>query len=196
MVVEIHPATGERFPDLAQILAPRRKDAPACWCLTYRVTSSEFNSLKGKERPNRLRALCEQANAPGVIAYVDGIPAGWCAFGPRTEMGRLQRSRTIPQIDDRPVWSIVCFVVRAAYRRQGLTHQLLQAAIAYARSKDVQTLEAYPIETRGTRVSAAFAFVGTTSLFEAAGFRKVKETTARSGGLPRWIVRLDVNDIE
>jgi GNAT superfamily N-acetyltransferase len=129
MVVEIHPATGERFPDLAQILAPRRKDAPACWCLTYRVTSSEFGSLKGEDRPNRLRALCEQENAPGVIAYVDGTPAGWCAFGPRTEMGRLQRSRTIPQIDDRPVWSIVCFVVRAPYRRQGLAHQLLQSAL-------------------------------------------------------------------
>ncbi|MDP9365470.1 MAG: GNAT family N-acetyltransferase [Chloroflexota bacterium] len=196
MVVEIHPATGERFPDLAQILAPRRKDAPACWCLTYRVTSSEFGSLRGEDRPTRLRALCEQENAPGVIAYVDGVPAGWCAFGPRNEMGRLQRSRTIPQIDDRPVWSIVCFVVRAAYRRQGLTHQLLKSAIAYARSRGVQTLEAYPIESGGTRVSAAFAFVGTTSLFEAAGFRKVKETAARSGGLPRWIVRLDVNDVE
>lgn len=196
MVVEIHPATEERFPDLAQLLAPRRKDAPACWCLTYRVTSSEFSSLKGADRPNRLRALCARENAPGVIAYVDGIPAGWCAFGPRTEMGRLQRSRTIPQVDDRPVWSIVCFVVKAAYRKQGLTHQLLHTAIAYARSKGVQTLEAYPIETGGTRVSAAFAFVGTTSLFEAAGFQKVKETTARSGGLPRWIVRLDLSDIE
>ncbi len=196
MVVEIHPATGERFLDLAQILAPRRKDAPACWCLTYRVTSSEFGSLRGEDRPTRLRALCEQENAPGVIAYVDGVPAGWCAFGPRNEMGRLQRSQTIPQIDDRPVWSIVCFVVRAAYRRQGLTHQLLKSAIAYARSRGVQTREAYPIESGGTRVSAAFAFVGTTSLFEAAGFRKVKETAARSGGLPRWIVRLDVNDVE
>ena len=103
MVVEIHPATGDRFQDLAQILGPRRKDAPACWCLYYRVTSSEFRSLTGEDRPNRLRALCEQENAPGVIAYVDGIPAGWCAIGPRTEMGRLQRSRTIPKLDDRPV---------------------------------------------------------------------------------------------
>lgn len=196
MVVEIHPATGERFPDLAKILAPRRKDAPACWCLTYRVTSSEFGLLRGEDRPNRLRALCDREDAPGAIAYVDGIPAGWCAFGPRSEMGRLQRSRTIPRIDDRPVWSIVCFVVRAAYRRQGLTHQLLRSAIAYARSRGVQTLEAYPIESGGTRVSAAFAFVGTTSLFEAAGFRKVQETAARSGGLPRWIVRLDLNEVE
>jgi GNAT superfamily N-acetyltransferase len=195
MVVEIYPVIAERFPDLAQILAPRRQDAPACWCLSYRVTSSKFGSLKGEDRPNRLRSLCEQENAPGVIAYVDGIPAGRCAFGPRSEMGRLERSRTIPRIDDRPVWSIVCFVVKADYRRQGLTHQLLQSATAYARSKHVQTLEAHPIEPRGTRVSAAFAFVGTTSLFEAAGFRKVGETTARSGGLPRWIVRLDVNDI-
>lgn len=195
MSVEIHPATGERFPDLEQILAPRRRDAPACWCLTYRLTSSEFNSLRGEERPNRLRALCEQENAPGVIAYVDGVPAGWCAFGPRSEMGRLRRSRTILPVDDQPVWSIVCFVVKAGFRRQGLTHNLLHAAIAYARSRGVPTLEAYPIEKDGTRVSGAFAFVGTTSLFEAAGFQKVRGTTARSGGLPRWIVRLNLVDV-
>ncbi len=194
MVVEIHPATEARFPDLTQILGPRCPDAPACWCLSYRLTSSEFRTLQGKDRPNRLRALCAQPDTPGVIAYVDGTPAGWCAFGPRAAMGRLQRSRTIPQVDDRPVWSLVCFVVRAPYRRQGLAHQLLAAVVAYARRKGVQTLEAYPIEAEGTRVSAAFAYVGTTSLFEAAGFHRVRETTARSGGRRRWIMRLELTD--
>lgn len=192
MAVEIHPATVDRFDDLARIVGPSKPGAPACWCLSWRVTSSEFNSLTGEDRPNRLRAFCEGESAPGVIAYVDGEPAGWCAFGPRSEMGRLQRSRTIPKVDDQPVWSIVCFVVRAPYRRQGLSHRMLRAAINYARSKGVQVLEGYPVDTGGGRINGTFAYVGTTSLFEAAGFRKMMETSARSGGLPRWIVRLDL----
>lgn len=191
--VEIHPATADRFADLTQILGPGRADVPACWCLYYRVTSSEFSSLRGKERPDRLRELCEQDNAPGVIAYVDGSPAGWCAFGPRSEMGRLQRSRTIQKLDDVPVWSIVCFVVRAGYRRQGLAHQLLDAAVTDARSRRVPALEAYPVESGPGRISSAFAYVGTTSLFEAAGFRRVEQARSRSGGRARWIVRLPLD---
>jgi len=193
MGVEIHPATGERFPDLAQLLAPTKPEAPACWCLTYRVTSAEFGALRGEDRPNRLRQLCERDIAPGVIGYDDGVPAGWCAFGPRSEMGRLQRSRTIPRIDDKPVWSVVCFVVRAGHRRQGMAHRLLDAAVHYARSIGVETMEGYPVETDGARISAAFAYVGTTSLFETAGFVKVAETSSRTSGMSRWIVRLDLD---
>jgi GNAT superfamily N-acetyltransferase len=192
MMIEVHPASGDRFDDLSSILAPKRPDAPACWCLTYRLTSSEFNSLRGQERPDRLRRLCEQDIAPGVIAYVDGEPAGWCAMGPREEMGRLRRSRTIQRLDDLPVWSIVCFVVKVGYRKQGLSLHLLQGAIDYAASLDVGMLEAYPIETDGQRVGSTFAFVGTTNLFASAGFTSVQETTARSGGKPRWIMRRPV----
>lgn len=192
--VKIVPAIAARFPDVAEILRPRRRDAPACWCLTYRLTSVEFGKLKGEARPAALRALCERDDAPGVIAYVDGVPAGWCAFGPRSEMGRLQRSRTIPPVDDRPAWSVVCFVVRAPFRRQGLAHRLLESAVSYARSRGVELLEAYPVEAHGTRISSSFAYVGTTALFESAGFSKVVETTARSGGLLRWVMRKELTD--
>jgi GNAT superfamily N-acetyltransferase len=193
MAMTFEPATADRFDDIAQLLAPRQPDAPACWCLTYRVTSGEFNALRGADRPNRLRGLCERTPSPGLIAYVDGVPAGWCAFGPRTEMGRLQRSRTIPLVDDRPVWSVVCFVVRPGYRRRGLAHRMLDAAVAYATSQHVQMLEGYPVEPDGTRISAAFAYVGTTSLFAAAGFTKVMPTTSRSGGHTRWVMRRELS---
>ena len=119
-MIAVHPATLERFADIASLLAPRNENAPACWCLTYRLTSSEFSALRGKERPAALQALCARETAPGVLAYIDGLPVGWCALGPRSEMGRLQRSRTIPLVDDLPVWSIVCFVVRPGFRRRGI----------------------------------------------------------------------------
>jgi GNAT superfamily N-acetyltransferase len=154
------------------------------------VTSSEFKALRGAQRPARLKEFCRGEYAPGVIAYVDGTPAGWCAFGPRDEMGRLRRSRTIQRVDDAPVWSVVCFVIRVGYRRQGLAHELLSGAVEYARSVGVTTMEGYPVDNQGARISGAFAYVGTMSLFESAGFVRVAETRARSGGIARWIVRL------
>ena len=41
-------------------------------------------------------------------------------------------------------------------------------------------------------IDSTFAYVGTTDRFEAAGFRRVAETGARSAGLPRFVMRLDL----
>jgi GNAT superfamily N-acetyltransferase len=84
-----------------------------------------------------------------MLAYMDDTVVGWCALGPRSEMGRLQRSRTIPVVDDRPVWSIVCFVVRAGYRHKGVARALLDGTIGYARDCGVVALESYPVDTNG-----------------------------------------------
>ena len=72
-------------------------------------------------------------------------------------MPRLARSRTIPTVDDRPVWSIVCFVVRVGYRRRGVARALLDGAVAYARAEGAVGLEAYPIDPAGERVDVASA---------------------------------------
>ncbi|ROR65366.1 GNAT family N-acetyltransferase [Agrococcus jenensis] len=188
--IAVHPATADRFDDLAAILAPRNPDAPACWCLSYRVPGAEFNALAGADRPARLRRYAEEGTPPGVIAYVGGEPAGWCSVSPRSSHHRLTRSRTIPAVDDVPVWSIVCLVVRPGFRRQGLGHALLAGAVEFARSRRAPMLEAYPIESGDERISTALAYVGTTSLFEAAGFERVVKTSSKSGGRERWLMRL------
>lgn len=192
VTLRVEPATEDRFGDVAALLAPRRLDAPACWCLTYRVTSSEFNRLRGEERPARLRSFFQGELAPGVIAYDGELPVGWCAFGPRTEMGRLQRSKTIPQVDERPVVSVVCFVVRADHRRQGVVRTMLEAAMDYLRTQEVQTVEAYPIDNDGRKISSAFAYVGTVALFESCGFEKAVITSSTSSGMPRWVMRKEL----
>jgi GNAT superfamily N-acetyltransferase len=129
-----------------------------------------------------------------MLAYVQDAPAGWCGFGVRDQMGRLVRSRTIPQVDEVQVWAIFCFTVRVGYRRLGLARALLDGVIEYAREHGAPALEAYPVDPGGRRIHGTAAYVGTTSMFEEAGFQRVTETEARSARLPRWLVRIDLGE--
>ncbi|MBD8044934.1 GNAT family N-acetyltransferase [Arthrobacter sp. Sa2BUA2] len=190
---EVHPATVDRFDDLTAILSPQNPAAAACWCLSYRIPPQEFRALTGEERPARLRRYAEDGVPPGVIAYVDGEPAGWCSVSPRASHSRLAHSQTIPAVDDVPAWSVVCLVIRPEFRRRGMAHQLLGGAVSYARSQGAPVLEAYPIDPQGERISAAFAYTGTTELFEAAGFQRIVPTTSTSGGKMRWLMQLSLD---
>lgn len=192
MTVDIHPATADRFDDVASLLAPKTPGAGACWCLSPRLASSELSSLGAEGRPGRMRQLCGEDPPPGLLAYLEGEPVGWCAVGPRASMGRLTRSRTIQRVDDLPVWSVICFVVKAGHRRRGVATRLLQEAVAFAASRGAPVIEGYPVDAEGSRINTTLAFVGTTALFEKAGFERIAETKATSAGRTRWIMRRDL----
>jgi GNAT superfamily N-acetyltransferase len=125
-----------------------------------------------------------------MLAYVEGEVAGWCGFGIRTHLPRLERSRTIPKLDDKPVWSILCFNVRVGFRRKGVAAALLEGVIDYARRSGAPGVEAYPIDPEGGRVDVNFGFVGVTPMFENAGFVRIVETDAHSDRRPRILMRL------
>jgi GNAT superfamily N-acetyltransferase len=86
------------------------------------------------------------------------------------------------------VW---CIRVRPGYRGRGISHHLLDGAVAYARSQGAPAIEGYPVDNHGKRVDLTMAYVGTRKLFEAAGFTKAADTAAVSGGFPRVVMRLD-----
>jgi GNAT superfamily N-acetyltransferase len=187
--VEVVPATAARWPHVVALLGGSGERG--CWCQAWRGTRR--GDGLGTDNRARLEAqVRDGAFAPGVVAYLDGEPVGWCGLGPRSAMPRLVGSRTIPAVDDVPAWSIGCFVVRPGYRRRGVARALLAGAVAYARSQGAPAVEAYPIDPAGARVSATLGFVGFVSTFEVAGFRRVLLTDAHSAGLPRWLMRLDL----
>ena len=190
--VVVRPATAGRFHDVAAVLGCD-PTAPCC-CQYWRMSSGDYSRSSLDSRRTLLEAQTHGTPPPGMLAYVDGEPAGWCGFGVRQNMGRLIRSRTIPAVDDLPVWSIVCFTVRVGYRRRGLARMLLEGLVPYALEHGAPALEAYPVDTSGARIHGTAAYVGTMGMFEDAGFRRVLETEARSARLPRWLMRRDLRD--
>ena len=188
----ILPATPDRWDDVAAVLDGSGE--VGCWCQAWRGLDAKALS-GGRSRPELLREqMRDGPPPPGYIAYLDGKPAGWVGVAVRTETPRLQHSRTIPAIDDRPVWSIGCFRIRPGYRRRGVASALLGGVVEAARRAGAPGVEAYPIDPEGRRVEVGSGFVGIASMFDAAGFRRVLITDAKSGGLPRLLVRLDFTD--
>lgn len=191
-MIEVLPALG-RFDDVAAVLRPRSGDADrVCWCLTYRLSPADLAAAPS--RPEAMASLCSRDPGPGLVAYSDGEPVGWVGVGPRSEFHRLTHSRTIQRIDDLPVWSVICLVVTAGNRGKGIAAAMLDAAVEFAREHGAPAVEGYPIDSAGGRVSGAFAFPGSTDLFERAGFEKIEPTTSKSGGTIRWIVRRSLAD--
>lgn len=184
---ETHPVTPDRFEDFADVVNPNRR-VDACWCLSHRLRAQEIRELGGGSREQAMRALCEREHPPGVVTYLDGIPVGWCNIGPRAEIPRLVHSALIRPVDDVPVWSIVCVVVRGGHRRRGVVAHLLEGAVAYAAANGAPAVEAYPVDPQG-RMDTTMAFVGTRSMFERAGFEVVGTTDAVASRMPRLVMR-------
>ena len=190
MTWETHPVTPDRFEAFADVINGSRR-ANHCWCLSHRLRAREIEELGGGSREQAIRRLCEREHPPGVVTYRDGEPVGWCNIGPRTEITRLAGSRLIRPIDDLPVWSIVCVVVRSGHRRQGVTAPLLEGAVACAALFGAPAVEAYPVDPPG-RMDLTMAFVGTKVMFVRAGFRVIGTTDAVASGMPRLVMRRDL----
>jgi GNAT superfamily N-acetyltransferase len=185
--LDVRPATS--WEDVRTMVGPRRPDANVCWCLSYRIPSALNRELVGPARGEYVRELCRRDVPPGVLAYRGDEVVGWAAVAPRSET-TFAKSRKIPRVDDLAAWSVWCIRVRPGHRRQGVSHALLDGAVAFARAHGAPVVEGYPVDNRGDRVDLTMAYVGTKGLFERAGFVQAAETTSVLAGFPRVLMRL------
>jgi GNAT superfamily N-acetyltransferase len=169
--IEIVPLTPDRWRDFTCLFG-RNGACAGCWCMWWRLSAGEWRKNRGaRNRRAHLRLLKEQGPT-GLLAYVDGEPAGWCAVAPRTEYPRLATSRVLKAVDDQPVWSVTCFFVAKHHRHQGLTVVLLKAARSFVKRQGGSLMEGYPVEPMKPQADV-FVFTGLASAFRKAGFKEV-----------------------
>jgi GNAT superfamily N-acetyltransferase len=175
MKLTVAPLTPERWPDLESIFGARGCSvARGCWCMEYRRTGSRFSTWRARAAANRaaLKALVDAEHPPGLIGYRGTTPVGWISIGPRAEYARLARSPVMKPVDEKPVWSIVCFVVPSEHRGQGVAAALLKAALTYAKKHGATIVEAYPVDRPGRSKDGSMWF-GAKSMYDRAGFKEV-----------------------
>jgi GNAT superfamily N-acetyltransferase len=140
----------------------------------YRVRSRDFERLWGEGARAALREVVADGPPPGLLAYRDGTPVGWCAVAPRDAYSRVLNSRVLRPVDDAPdCWAVVCFYVVRGERHGGVAAALLEAAVDFA----------------GAKKHANEMFVGSMSMFQEAGFEEVARRSAQRPIMRRQLSR-------
>jgi GNAT superfamily N-acetyltransferase len=170
--LEILPLTPDRWTDLETLFGPHGAYG-GCWCMWWRIKRSQFEQQQGEGNRAAMKSIVDSGEVPGLLAYVNGQPAGWCSVAPRLAFPALDRSRILARVDAEPVWSIVCFYIARKYRRQGITIRLLKAAVEYAQSHGAKVVEGYPKDPQNDQKPDPFVFTGLVSAFRQAGFIEV-----------------------
>jgi GNAT superfamily N-acetyltransferase len=170
--IKIHELTPKRWLDFEKLFGSRGGYG-GCWCMFWRLRSKDNARNKGADNKREMKRIVDSNDPPGLLAYIDGEPAGWCSLDPREKFLRIEHSRTLRRVDDCDgVWSLNCFVIGREYRQQGLMTALLEAAVDYSRDRGAKVIEAYPIEP-GSALKGYDGYTGIVSTFKRHGFREV-----------------------
>jgi len=172
-VPEIYPLTKERWTDFTRLFGARGA-CGGCWCMWWRLSAKEFEERKGERNRRAMKRIVDGGRVPGLLAYIGDEAVGWISVAPREEFPRLERSRILAPVDDKPVWSVVCLFVAKKHRRKGIAVRLLKGAVDYVRARGGRIVEGYAVEPKeGKRMPDAFAYHGPAAAYRAAGFREV-----------------------
>ncbi|MDQ0375548.1 GNAT family N-acetyltransferase [Cellulomonas humilata] len=173
--IRVETATPDRWSDVVAAFGGRASAPGSCWCQRFRTHDQPSNR-------DELHREIEAADVPvGLVAYVDGSPAGWSRVVPRATLPGVTGNRALRRLlDDDPVaWWVTCFAVRRGHRGAGVGTALLVAAVEHARRHGASVLEGHPVDVtrlRAAKVSGSAVFTGTLAMFEAAGFHEIGRT--------------------
>jgi len=181
----IRPLTPELWPALEDLFGEHGA-VNGCWCMYWRI-GSEYRKRPRQENKTEFHEIVERGPAPGLLAFSEDLPVGWCQLTPRDALPWLDHTWRLKRIDDLPVWSISCLYVRKGHRRQGITSGLIAAALVAAKHAGAPTLEAYPLDANLTPSASG---TGYASTFKSAGFEVVARHVP-----PRPIMRHDLKDV-
>ena len=195
-MVTIVPANEASWEDLEAVFGTTG-DPSRCFCQRYKMAPGEaWANFPAEERAFRLRQQTDCGHpdsdtTSGLVAYLDGEPAGWCAVEPRTAYPRLLLKTRVPwdgrnedKADD-SVWAVTCFVTRKGFRRRGISRALARAAVDFARERGARALEGYPMINVPDLLGEFH--VGSRDVFADAGFTEVAHPTLR-----RVVMRIEL----
>jgi GNAT superfamily N-acetyltransferase len=149
-----------------------------CWCMYYRLSQSGFREGKTENGNKEAMKKIIWDNKPaGILGIYEGEAIAWCAFAPREDFMRLEKSRVHKRIDSKKVWSIPCFFIDKNVRRNGVSVELLKGVIKYAETHGIEIIEAYPAIPMQEKLPDSFVWIGLYKSFERAGFEIVDRTS-------------------
>lgn len=171
------PLTKKNWNKFVQLFGERGA-CGNCWCMYYRLPKSDFQEGKVDDGNKKsMKEIVWEGKPTGILGLYEGQAIAWCAFAPREDFMKLERSRVHKRIDDKSVWSIPCFFIDKNFRRHGVSVELLKGVIEYAKENGIKIIEAYPTIPTKAKLPDSFAWIGLYKSFERAGFEIVDRTS-------------------
>ncbi|MCU0364258.1 MAG: GNAT family N-acetyltransferase [Ignavibacteriaceae bacterium] len=167
-----YPVTKENWKDFEDLFGEKGACA-GCWCMYWRMKRKDYDNLRGTGTKKKMKSLVNKGTVPGILAYDNDKPIGWCSVAPREDFPVLENSRVMKRIDNKPVWSVVCFFIKRDYRRKGLSVELLNASKVFVKMNNGKIIEGYPVEPKAAKSPDVFVWTGLASAFRQAGFKEI-----------------------
>ena len=171
------------WPDFERLFS-QKNGWDFCWCMHFHRPRGlpkdkwlPTRAERGVRNRREKRELVERGCAHGILVYAKGEAVGWCQYGPKDELPRIDNSRKYrglaPERTTDRLWRITCFAVLKEYRKHGVATAALKAALEAIRKKGGGLVEAYPISRWESYAFGNESTHGTMSMFEKGGFKAV-----------------------
>jgi GNAT superfamily N-acetyltransferase len=177
---EVKELSSTTWPDFEKFFAKHNGVQGGCWCTFYH--HAEGRLLKqGLERKDAIalnrkekKSLVTKGRSHGILVYAGNQAVGWCQYGPKEELPRIDSGRNYSKLDlsadqGRNLWRLTCFFVDRDFRKKGVAGVALKAALDSIRKQGGGIVEAYP-PTWKEGGSWALWF-GTVAMYEREGFK-------------------------
>lgn len=177
------PLSPETWPAFASLVEKHNGIFGGCWCISFHLGPDE-----GKRTAADYRAMKEArvraGRAHAALVFEGPNAVGWCQFGPVSELPNIRSRKTYEEgLLDLPDWRITCFFIDRERRGEGIANFALREAVREIARLGGGTVEAYPEDVEGRKVSRSFLCSGTLGMFEKAGFKKTRKIA-----MHRWVV--------
>ena len=152
-----------------------------CWCMHYQRPKPVWKgpSTEESKKANRKdkESLVRQGRSHAILVYDDKTPVGWCQYGTRSELPRIDAGRGYrkvgPPVGAGRLWRVTCFFVDKDYRGKGVSKFALHAAHESISKNGGGIVEAYPIVSKKMVAVPEWRWFGTRSMFQREGFKPV-----------------------
>ncbi len=173
----LSPAT---WPDFAALVEKHNGVWAGCWCMEFHPDGKERSAARREKKERRVQA----GTAHAALVYAGATCVGWCQFGSPEELPRIKHLRVYSEaVSTPPDWRITCFFVDKEYRGQGVSSAALAGALKQIAHLGGGTVESYPEDVEGRKVSASFLHNSRLAMFERQGFERVRPL-----GKSHWVV--------
>ena len=188
----LSPAT---WPAFARLVEKHNGIFGGCWCIAFHLGPGEgkqspkiSRAIKEKRVPEVYRAMKKkrvwEGRAHAALVFDGQDAVGWCQFGPTAELPNIRSRKAYEEgLKELPDWRITCFFVDRERRGERIATVALREAVKEIARLGGGTVEAYPEDYTGLKISSSFLCSGTLGMFEKAGFRK-----SRKIAMHRWVV--------